>query len=60
MGGLVAIFGVVIAWDAYAVKRERETISSACRRTLTASRTRRVAFIAGWTALAWHLVRRAA
>lgn len=59
MIGLSALIGVVVAWDAYAVKRKRETISSACRRTFACTPYRRAAFLALWWGLGRHLVGRA-
>lgn len=57
MIGLSALVGVTILWDVYAVKKRRETISSACRRTLTSTPYRRAAFAFAWWGLGRHLAK---
>lgn len=57
MPGLASLFGVAILFDAWAIKRKRETISAACLRTQTTP-FGAWSFRLFWAVLSVHLLRR--
>ena len=57
MLGISAIGAVVLAYDVFAIRKQKETISSACRR-IQKTKRHRALFLLAWAALGKHLLAR--
>jgi len=53
--GWAAVFGSVVVYDLWAIRKEKETLSSFYRR-ISRNRVGRIAVNSLWMALTWHLM----